>query len=236
MNFPLSGKKTLIPLFSLVVALIVGALACNLPFAIPAKGTPSVEETHPNIPVPSQTTVIQNQRETAQAGSTGAIDRSNSGDTPEPPEIALAPNLTIQPADVAAIPNCNTFDINEFNMIIEGSFSFVTQDQLNNCHFESDNGFRLLIGGGKPVTVTEIQDLFNSSFGQLPDSTWDTYGNFYLGLAYSSVSVTAQGVSNSGHSIVIVAGSQPAADSAALQAIFTNLAKEAASQLNSQFQ
>jgi len=223
-------------LLGLMALLFASALACNLPINLSPNEISPVEDIQPPDLEPTETTVIQVQRETAQAGSSEPTEDTDSGSTPDSPDIAPAPDLTIQPGEAPAIPDCNVFDINAFNTIIDGVFTFVTQDQLNNCHYESDNGFRMLIGGGKPVAVSEIENLFDTSFGHLPDSTWEIYDGFYLGLAYSSVSVTAQGVSNSGHSIVIVVGSQPAADPDALQLIFKNLAQEAASQLNSQWQ
>lgn len=220
----------------LFAVLLSAAIACNLPFGQSTQEPSPVTVAQSNEPEPTPTTVIQNQRQTAQADSQGTTEDNKSEDPPDAPDTASEPNITIQPGEAPAIPDCSAFDVNVFNDIIGGTFSFVTQDQLNNCHYESDNDFRLLIGGGKPVTVAEIEELFDSSFGQLPDSIWSVYEDFYLGLAYSSVSVTAQGVSTSGHSIVIVAASQPSTDPAALQAIFRNLAQEAASQLNAQFQ
>jgi len=210
--------------------LLILALACNLPFVITdTEAVPAIEDM---------------REEAAQTQSAGDGDDSSGAATPEtapretqPGEVPTkAPELDIQPADVPIIPDCNAFDIQVFNSIIDGEFTFITQDQLNNCHYESDNGFRMLMGGGKPSTVEEIKQLFDSSFGQLPDSTWEQKVDHYLGLAYSSVSVTAQGVSGSGHSIVVVVGSEPRSDTEALHAIFSELAQEAAKQLNAQFE
>jgi len=88
-----------------------------------------------------------------------------------------------------------------------------------------------VIGGGKPTSLTEMQTQFNNTFGALPDSSWEAIDNFYLGLAFSSVTVTAQGVSGSGHSLVVLAASQ-AAD---IQSTLGDLAREAARQLNQQW-
>lgn len=202
-----SPKKTkLSSILGFMIVLVITNLACNQAFFATEQETP--RPTEGVLPLPSP-------------------DKAPA----DVPEMSGA----IPPAEVPAIPDCNAFDINAFNAIINGTFNFVTQDQLNNCHFESDNGFRLLIGGGKPSGSDEMHDQFNSSFGALPDSTWETIDDYYLGLAYSTVSITAQGTSASGHSMVIVAASQSASDSDVLKQIFEKLAREAARQLNMQF-
>jgi hypothetical protein len=173
------------------------------------------------------------------APSDGEISRLTDAPAEEvsindkPTEKEPAPPISA--AENPAVPDCNAFDIAAFNSIIEGTYTFVIQDQLNNCHFESDNGFRLIIGGGKPTSSDEMSDLFDSSFGPLPDSTWESIDDYYLGLAYSSTSVSAQGTSASGHSMMIAATSQPDADNQALKMIFEALAREAAWQLNAQW-
>jgi len=201
---------------------VITSLACNLPIFTSEPAAPPAAEAP--LPTLEATPRIESDR------PSDALEGESPAD--EAPAPADGP---IPPADNPAIPDCNTFDLNAFNTIIDGDFSFVMQDQLNNCHFESDNGFRLMIGGGKPSSSEEIHDLFDSSFGALPDSTWEAIDDYYLGLAYSSASVTAQGVSASGHSMVIVAASQPGSDPEALKLIFENLAREAAQQLNTQF-
>ena len=150
-------------------------------------------------------------------------------------ESSVPTGTVIPAADKLAVPDCNAFDRTQFDSIVGGTFEFITQDQLNNCHFESDNGFRMLIGGGKPSSSTEIESVFNSTFGALPDSTWEAVDNYYLGLAFSSVSVTVQGVSSSGHTIVVAAASEPVDNSDALQQTFNLLGRNAAHQLNAQW-
>jgi len=54
-------------------------------------------------------------------------------------------------------------------------------------------------------------------------------------MSFSSASVSAQGVSASGHSIVVVAAAQPGSDPDVLKQIFTELARESARQLNHQW-
>ena len=227
-----SKKRTLSRVLSILLILVITSLACNLPIFTSEPASPPAAEA----PLPA-------------LEATPRIDPDRSSDTQddaaitveEPAEEAPAPadgsetSGPIPAADNPAIPDCNAFDLNAFNTIIEGAFSFVIQDQLNNCHFESDNGFRLMIGGGKPSSSEEIHALFEGSFGALPDSTWEAIDDYFLGLAYSSASVTAQGVSASGHSMVIVAASQPGSDPEALKMIFEKLAREAAQQLNMQF-
>ena len=219
--------RSKLTLLSLVLILVT--TACNLPALLSGSDDTPIGDTTQLRPTAMSTPRIQN--------TSPADSDSESEPTSAPTSEAIEDiKLDISPAASPAIPDCNALDINIYNAIIEGTFTFITQDQLNNCHYESDNGFRLMIGGGKPTTVDEIQQLFDSSFGALPDSTWGVIDNFYLGLAYSSVSVTAQGVSSSGHSIVIVVASQPGSDPATLKTIFTNLAQESAKQLNMQFQ
>ena len=190
------------------VAVIFAALACTLPNTI----SPQVEVTErPVENVPQEST------------TQGESDDSVSG------------AADIQSADGPAIPDCEAFDLNPFNGIIAGSFSFVTQDQLNNCHFESDNSFRLLIGGGKPTSLEAMQTLFEGAFGAIPGSSWEAIEDFYLGMSFSSVSVSAQGISASGHTIIIVVTTEPGPDADVLKKIFADLARESARQLNQQW-
>ncbi|MBC8509466.1 MAG: hypothetical protein ISR58_20680 [Anaerolineales bacterium] len=233
------ANKPISPSLMIVVSmLILASLACNLPiFPGSQDAPPEIDDTPPQADS-TPTTDVASQRATAAATDEGteaepaeaepADSESAPPDIPDSGEPILA-------AEKPAIPDCNAFDINAFNGIIDGTFSFVMQDQLNNCHFESDNGFRLLIGGGKPSSSDEMYDLFNTSFGSLPESTWEYIDGYYLGLAYSSASVTVQGASTSGHSMVIVAASQPGSDPDALKQIFEALGREAAQQLNTQF-
>jgi hypothetical protein len=210
----------------LFICILIGAsLACNLPSLFAESGDVAQVEDLPQEPTPKPS--ADNQDES----SSPALPES------EPTDVSIEDTqIEIQPGVEPAIPNCNVLDSNAFNSIVDGDFNFITQDQLNNCHFESNNGFRLMIGGGKPTSIDEMKQFFEASFGALPDSTWEAKDGHYLGLAYSSVSVTAQGISSSGHSMVIVIGSQPWSDTDALKAIFTKLAEEAARQLNAQFQ
>ncbi len=220
-------------LSALSAMMFLSALACNLPF--PASDSLPVADAQPAESEPVATQDIQNQRATAQAAAPEvAATQEEDADT-APDDTEPADGGPILPGDTAAIPDCNAFDVNAFDTIIEGSFAFVMQDQLNNCHYESDNGYRLLIGGGKPSSDAEMEAAFNTAFGALPDSTWEAIDDYYLGLAFSSVSVTAQGVSSSGHTMVIVAASQPGLDPDVLQQIFENLARESARQLNAQW-
>ena len=230
---------------SLSAVLIVGmlvfsALACNLPSLSP--GSSPAEESPPEEAPPAAPNDTASQRETAQAAAPQT--EADTGDAPEPaapaepaapPEPDPPSGSPIEPGKEPAVPDCNAFDRTAFDSIVGGSFAFVTQDQLNNCHFESDNDYRLMIGGGKPTSSAEMETQFNTTFGALPDSSWEVIENFYLGLSFSSVSVTAQGVSASGHSVVIVAASQPEADSGGQQETYGQLAREAARQLNAQW-
>ena len=229
------AKKQIFPMIMLSISLmILASLACNLPiFSGAQEAAPQAEE----IPLqsdPTPTTEVASQRATASAED-GEPNDTEPADADPAPSDAVDSGKPIPAADNPLIPDCNAFDINAFNAIIDGVLNFVMQDQLNNCHFESDNGFRLLIGGGKPSSSDEMYDLFNTSFGSLPDATWEFVNGYYLGLAYSSASVTVQGASASGHSMVIVAASQPGSDPEALKQIFEALGREAAQQLNSQF-
>ncbi len=211
-------RKSHLRLVNILFMIVIASLACNLPF------NATETEAPPPQPAPTMTPRIDSGRPT----DAPAEEQPAPADVPET-------GAPIPPADNPAIPDCNAFDLNAFNAIIDGTFNFVRQDQLNNCHFESDNDFRLMIGGGKPSSSEEIRELFETSFGTTPDSTWEAIDDYYLGLAYSSVSVTAQGVSASGHSMVIVAASQPGSDPDALKQIFEKLARKAAQQLNMQF-
>ena len=225
---------------SLSAALIVGllvfsALACNLPSLSPGS-SPAEENLPVELPPADEPDDVASQRETAQADVPQA--EADTGGEPEPaaPAESDPPSGSpIEPGKEPAVPDCNLFDRTVFDGIVDGSFAFVTQDQLNNCHFESDNEYRLMIGGGKPTSSAEMETQFNTTFGALPDSSWEMIENFYLGLSYSSVSVTAQGVSSSGHSLVIVAAHEPDADPAGLQETLGQLAREAARQLNAQW-
>jgi hypothetical protein len=221
----ISPRKIFTRKIIFICILISATLACNLPFSFTETGDVTPIEDIPQEPTPKD--------------SAGNQDDSSSAASPEPEPTEASMEdvqIDIQPGAKLAIPDCNIFDIGAFNSIVDGEFSFITQDQLNNCHFESNNDFRLLIGGGKPISVDEMKQLFDASFGTLPDSTWEVKDDHYLGLAYSTVSITAQGISSSGHSMVIVIASQPWSDTDALKAIFATLAEEAAQQLNAQFE
>lgn len=203
----------------IVCMFIITSLACNLSVFSAKQDAPSRGENSRLTDAPAEEVPINEkptEKEPAPPNSTGASEPISAAENP-------------------SVPDCNAFDIAAFNSIIEGTFTFVIQDQLNNCHFESDNSFRLLIGGGKSTSSDEMSDLFDSSFGLLPDSTWESIDDYYLGLAYSLTSISAQGTSASGHSMMIGATSQPNADNQALKMIFEALAREAAWQLNSQW-
>ncbi len=232
-------KRNFLGLMMIISLMIFASLACNLPIFSGGQDAPSQAEEIPPPADPTPTTDVASQRATASAEDEGS-EAEEPADT-EPADAEPAPADTadsgepIPAAENPAIPDCNAFDVNAFNAIVDGTFSFVIQDQLNNCHYESDNGFRLLIGGGKPSSSDEMYDLFNTSFGSLPDSTWEFVNGYYLGLAYSSASVTVQGTSASGHSMAIVAASQPGSDPDALKQLFEALGREAARQLNLQW-
>ncbi len=237
-----ANKRDFSILLVMMSLLFLASLACNLPiFSSGQESPPQAEELPPQAdPDPTPTSDVASQRATAAAKDEASeveepADADPADSEPAPADVENS-GEPIPAADNPATPDCNALDINAFNAIVDGTFTFVMQDQLNNCHFESDNEFRLLIGGGKPSSSAEMYDLFNSSFGSLPDSTWENIDDYYLGLAYSSASVTAQGASASGHSMVIVAASQPGADPDALKQIFEALGREAARQLNAQFQ
>lgn len=232
------GKK-LPTLLAIISMLLIASLACNVPIFSSEGESPPQPDSAPPQPTSLPTPRVDTERSTDGTGE----DVSSSGETSEdaPPEPTDAPVVEpveiepIQAAQEPAVPDCNAFDVVTFNAIVEGTFNFITQDQLNNCHFESDNNFRLLVGGGKPLSSEEMHSQFNATFGAIPGSSWEVVENFYLGMSFSSASVSAQGVSASGHSIVIVAAAQPGADPEVLKGIFTELARESAIQLNQQW-
>ncbi len=222
-HYPTRNLRLMLP----IALLALTALACNL-LGIINEASPPAEAISP--PQPTAAPPVQDQLPTPTATS-DMPPTTNPGEAEAPPK----PPGNILAAGQPAVPDCNAFDIQAFNDNIDGEFTFITQDQLNNCHFESNNGFRLLIGGGKPISSDEMQQLFDSSFGALPNSTWEVVDNFFLGLAFSSVSVTAQGVSASGHSLAIVAASQSGSDPETLKTTLEQLARVAAQQLNAQW-
>jgi len=211
-------------------------------FAPSGQEAPAPTEAAQQQSGPAATPGIQSSRATAKANDATDAEPADAeptqADSVEADPAPADQPETLEPipaAEALAIPDCNAFDISAFNAIIDGTFSFITQDQLNNCHFESDNDFRLLIGGGKPSSSEEMQTQFNSTFGAIPGSSWEAIDDFYLGMSFSSASVSAQGVSASGHSIVVVAAAQPGSDPDVLKQIFTELARESARQLNHQW-
>jgi hypothetical protein len=161
---------------------------------------------------------------------TPQADAANDSGTPD--GAASSPGV-IEPASQPAVPDCNAINLESLNAIIGGSFHFVMQDEIGNCHFESDNNYQIMLGGGRPTSADEAKNIFESSFGTLPNATWAAVDNFYLGIAPSNISVTAQGVTASGHSIVILAMIKDATANAS--ALLSDLATEAARQLNDQF-
>ena len=218
--------KHRIQIIASIAVLAISALACSL-----------VTTQSPEVGSAPTSAVAESTPEAAIAATRATAAASESAPPTEgeaPPESPPATG-DIQPAAAPAIPDCNALDITAFNAIVNDTFNFVIQDQLNNCHFATDSGYNLMLGGGKPASLGEVKDLFDSTFGALPNSTWEAIDNFYLGMAFSSVTVTAQGISASGHTLMIVAAGQPDGDPAALQTLFTDLAKEAARQLNQQF-
>lgn len=223
-------RFTLLVLIGCIGTMI--SLACNLPLLL--QNTDEISPAQVEEITATETALEHTSPlGTPRIQTPVPTDAPNDAE-PSPDDVPEIPN-DIPPADAPAVPDCNAFDLNALNVIISGDFSFIKQDQLNNCHFESDNGYRLLIGGGKPTSVEEIKDLFDSSFGALPDATWQAIDDYYLGLAFSTISVTAQGVSASGHSMVIVAASDPSSMPADLQQILEDLGRESARQLNTQF-
>ncbi|MBC8331340.1 MAG: hypothetical protein H8E28_05100 [Anaerolineae bacterium] len=219
-------NKHQIRFITIMAMLAIGALACSL-----------ITPQSPDIESAPTSAVAESTPEAAIAPTRATAAASESAPPAEgeaPPE-APASTGDIQPAAAPAIPDCNALDIAAFNAIVNDTFNFVIQDQLNNCHYATNSGYNLMLGGGKPASLGEIKDLFDSTFGALPNSTWEAIDDFYLGMAFSSVTVTAQGISASGHTLMIVAAGEPDGDPAALQTLFTDLAKEAARQLNQQF-
>lgn len=213
---------------SAAILLLMAGMACNLPLLASDQETKPLADVSPTQPIPEMTPRIDTNRPT-EAPTAAPAD-------PQPaPDDASEPAGDILPADSPAIPDCNAFDIPAFNAIVDGTFNFVMQDQLNNCHYESDNGFRLTIGGGKPSSSGEMQTQFNSTFGAIPGSSWEAIDKFYLGMSFSSASVSAQGVSGSGHAIVVVAAAQPGSTPGDINQIFSELARESARQLNQQW-
>ena len=161
----------------------------------------------------------------------------------EPPavEAEAAPPASetdsiIPAAGAPVTANCDLFDIAQFNAIAGKDFALVSQDQLGSCHYEADGVYRIMIGGGQISDSASAQAAFESTMGSVPGATWKSYADgFQLGMASSSVSVTGQGVSASGHAMAIVAAGMPSGDLSALDEILTRLAEEAARQLNGQW-
>lgn len=223
-----SSRKIFSGLISILIMLVIASMGCNLPIFTSEPETPLPTEAADQQPALAATPRIDTERATAPADESPVDTESAPEDVPEI-------SGEIPPAGNPAIPDCNAFDIDTFNAIIDGTFNFNMQDQLNNCQYESDNGFRLMIGGGKPSSSEEVQTQFNSTIGAIPGSSWEVIDDFYLGMSFSSVSVTAQGVSASGHTIVIVAAAQPGSTPDDLKQIFAELARESAQQLNQQW-
>ena len=111
MKLPVPTKSSTIMLLGLMALLFASALACNLPINLSPNEISPVEDIQPPDLEPTETTVIQVQRETAQAGSSEPTEDTDSGSTPDSPDIAPAPDLTIQPGEAPAIPDCNVFDM-----------------------------------------------------------------------------------------------------------------------------
>ena len=158
---------------------------------------------------------------------------------PAPVSDATAPSdadVAIPAADSPAIMDCSLFDLAQFNTIVGADFTLVTQDQLGSCNYDAGGNYRLLIGGGQPTTSADAQAMFEATFGIVPGASWQAYDEgFQLGLAASSISVTGQGVSASGHATMIVAAGMPSSDLDALQGTLTKLVVEATDQLNQQW-
>ncbi len=229
------GKK-LSSLLAIISLLLIASLACNVPIFSSSEETPPQIDADSSQPTALPTPRVETERSTedSQDSASSSEEAAAPSDADEP-EIAPVDIDPIPAAAEHAIPDCNAFDVNALNAIVEGTLSFIAQDQLNNCHFESDTSFRILIGGGKPTSSEEMQTQFNGTFGAIPGSTWEVVENFFLGLSFSSASVSAQGVSASGHSIVIAAAAQPGTDPEILKGIFAELARESARQLSQQW-
>lgn len=191
--------------------LMLGMLACNLvsPEGISTPDSSSIIASTPLVNPPATESEIVPPTEGV-------------------PNEETLPGVDIQPAAAAAILNCNALDVTRFSAIVNDTFIFVTQDQLNNCIYTTSAGYNLIIGGGKPASLDEVKSQFDTVFGALPDSTWEAIDNYYLGMAFSSVTVTAQGISAGRHTMVIVAGGNPDTDLATLQPILAELAREVA--------
>ncbi len=214
-------KSHRINLSMAITLLVFATLACSLVSA-------GVQPAPESIPTATEQSATEAEPATGSEAAPPATEE-------ESPAANPPSGADIQPAASVAIPNCAAFDISAFDTLVNGSFSFVIQDQLNNCHYTSANGYNLMIGGGKPASLDEVRGQFDNTFGGVPGSSWEAIDNYYLGMAFSSVTVTAQGISSSGHTMVIVVAGETDVDPTALQVIFANVAREAARQLNQQF-
>ncbi len=198
-------------IFLSITFLLALSLACSF-FSLPFT-------TEEDVPPPVEPTAVEEMPAPEQP-------------VPAPPDGAAA----IPAASAPAAMDCSLFDVTQFNAIVGTEFTLVTQDQLGSCNYDANGIYRLLIGGGQPVTSEKAQGMFEMTLGSLPGAEWKSYDDgFQLGTAASSVSVTGQGISASGNAILIVAAGDPSSDLDALQETLTTLVQEAARQLNGQW-
>lgn len=198
-----------------ITLLLTLSLACNLITLPSATGE---EDIPPATPAPIEAPADE--------------EPAPVSDAPAPADADAA----IPAGDSPTIMDCSLFDLAQFNTIGGAEFTLVTQDQMGSCNYEAGGNYRLLIGGGQPTTSADAQAMFEATFGIVPGAAWQTYDEgFQLGLAASSISVTGQGVSASGHAIMIVAAGMPSSDLDTLQETLTNLVVEATHQLNRQW-
>ena len=201
--------------FLVITPLLTLSLACNLitlPSVMGEEGVP------PATPLPVEAPPDE--------------EPAPVSDAPAPADADVA----IPAADSPAIMDCSLFDLAQFNTIVGAEFILIIQDQLGSCNYDAGGNYRLLIGGGQPTTSEDAQAIFETTFGIVPGAAWQVYEEgFQLGLAASSITVTGQGVSASGHATMIVAAGMPSSDLDALQGTLIKLVVEATDQLNRQW-
>ena len=198
-----------------ITLLLTLSLACNLNNLPSATGE---EDIPPATPAPIEAPAEE--------------EPAPVSDAPAPMDADAA----IPAADSPITMDCSLFDLTSFNTIVDAEFTLVTQDQMGSCNYNAGGNYRLLIGGGQPTMSEDAQAMFETTFGIVPGATWQVYDEgFQLGLAASSISVTGQGVSASGHAIMIVGAGMPSSDLDALQETLSKLVVEATHQLNRQW-
>ncbi|MBT7191261.1 MAG: hypothetical protein HN916_13835 [Anaerolineae bacterium] len=188
-----------------IVLLLILSLACSL------GSTPSVEAPPTEMP--------------------GVESSAAESEATSPESDPSGANPDISAAGAPAMPDCNLLDVAALNAISSEDFAFKTQDQLGNCYYQSQN-YMLTIGGGQTTDAASANENFIKVFGKLPGATWESYPEgFQLGTASASTGITAQGVSASGHALVIMVVGHPDGPKEAV----IQLAVESARQLNAQW-